>query len=175
MGRSMASRQRPVTNLAVLAKAKRPRPRPGDIFALRLMDLPYMFGRVVSRSARIGPMTDVIMCYVYNAQAATQTPPRSELRPDRLLLPPILTNDLPWTKGYFNVVETDELRPDELLPVHCFFDRLRNRFVDEQGTQLDSRREPCGRFALQSYRTIDDDLSDALGIPRAPEDDRVRP
>ena len=43
-------------------------------------------------------------------------------------------------------------------------------FVDENGRELKQRTEPCGEWGLVSYRWIDDHVSDAIEIPRAPED-----
>lgn len=35
--------------------------------------------------------------------------------------------------------------------------------------------EPWGRLGLKSYRKLDDDVSDALGIPRRPSDRQLMP
>jgi hypothetical protein len=55
----------------------------------------------------------------------------------------------------------------DVLPQHCFQDS-RGWYFDEQGNRLHAAVEPVGQWGLHSYRTIDDEISKALGIPPAP-------
>lgn len=86
------------TNLLVL-KPSRKRLVPGDIFALKPEGHPVYFGRVISTDARVGPFPGILI-YIHNASSnvADDVP---ELRRESLLVPPLITNRLPWTKGYF--------------------------------------------------------------------------
>ena len=43
--------------------------------------------------------------------------------------------------------------------------QVSGRYFDECGNPLESPVEPVGEFSLQSFRTIDDQVSDALEIP----------
>ena len=86
-----------------------------------------------------------------------------ELLREQLLVPPMMTNDLGWTKGYFEFVEHRELSPLNLLPQHCFKDSD-GRYFDEKSNRLRAPVEPVGQWGLQSFRTIDDDISKAIGI-----------
>ena len=86
-----------------------------------------------------------------------------------LLLPPIITNKQPWTKGYFETIANYPVRKDEQLEVHCFKDS-RGWYFNEQGKRLQGKTDPVGEWGLHSYRTIDDAISIALGIPLSPED-----
>lgn len=63
---------------------------------------------------------------------------------------------------------TRSLAEGDVLKQHCFKDSY-GHYYDEQSRELPGRIEPCGVWGLHSYRTIDDDISDALGIPRAPD------
>jgi hypothetical protein len=60
------------------------------------------------------------------------------------------------------------LSKDDLLARHCFWDAARGRYYDEDFKELPMPLEPCGDWGLHSFRTIDDALSEALGIPPAP-------
>jgi len=80
-----------------------------------------------------------------------------------------MTNRLPWSKGYFEFVENRSLGPTDVLPQHCFKDDVRWGYRDERGDRLERPVEPGGEWGLHSYRTIDDEISKALGIPLAPE------
>lgn len=87
------------------------------------------------------------------------------MRPDRLLVSPIMTNKLPWSKGYFETLANVPLGEDDVLDQHCFLDWT-GRYYDENLNELPGPREPVGEYGLASFRTIDDEVSDALGFER---------
>lgn len=131
----------------------------------------FLFGRVVSTTAEIGSIKDCVLLYIYRARAATKLAP-SELRPGELLVPPMMTNRLPWTKGYFEHLANRPLTSDDVLRTHCFVRAYANppQYFDESGRRLDGPVDPVGEFGLQSFRTIDDQISKALGIPLSPDE-----
>lgn len=162
----------PATNLRVL-KPSRKKPAAGDIFAMQLPDGSYLFGRVIGADLKDynrAPMPGSYLIYVYNVRSSEKDPDLNALLPDRLLLPPVFINRMPWTKGYFEDVGHEDLSPRLLLRQYCFWDAARSRYVDEQLNPLPRERQPCGDWGLSSYRWLDDQISDALGIPRVPED-----
>lgn len=163
----------PRTNLRVIRPSRRPL-RPGDVFRVLLPDELYRFGRVIRTDARwtcaegAGPVN---LLYIYRYASSTDDmPPRSELRPDKLLIPPVLTNRLGWSRGYFDTVDNIPLDDDDVLSVHCFKSSVYRdtQFFDEMSNALPGPTEPVGTHGLGSYATIDDSISDAVGIPRAP-------
>ena len=153
-------------NMRCLKKSRKP-PRGGDYFVLQVRDGEYIFGRVISSSARAGILDGCILIYIYRRFGT-----RRELRPclarDGLLVPPMLTNRLPWSRGYFENVGNEPLTNADVLLQHCFRDS-RGRFFDEMGRALSGETKPCGEFGLHSYRTIDDAISSAMGIPISPD------
>jgi hypothetical protein len=152
-------------NLAVLKKTRR-RPVAGDIFAMLPPDNRYLFGRVVRTDANVGGFPNSNLIYIYRARS-TRKDDVPFLCKNELLLPPGMTNNLPWSKGYFEFVKHEELGPDHILARHCFRD-IRGWYFDEEGHRLAAPVEtPVGTWGLHSYRTIDDEVSRALGIPLA--------
>jgi hypothetical protein len=160
-----------VTNMKVLKKSRK-RPRPGDIFVLQIEEGHFRFGRVIRVDARIGPLENCVLVYIFRAssQDKHQIP---ELSKDDLLVPPVMTNCLPWSKGYFEVVEHRPLHEQDILPIHCFLDCMFRHYYDDDGKRLPYRSEPCGVHGLAGYGAIDDDVSRALGVPLAPEDEGI--
>lgn len=158
------------TNLQVL-KPSRKAPRAGDVFVMQLPDDRYIFGRVVSTEAMAGPsMSGAILIYVYGRRFDSKVvPERPELSRDQLLVSPMMTNRLPWSKGYFETVAHWPLESGDVLPRHCFLSAARGRYFDEKGNELPGSIEPVGDYGVHSYRTIDDAVSAALGFDRAPE------
>jgi hypothetical protein len=159
------------TNLRVLKPSRR-KPRVGDVFAMRLPDEAYLFGRVVSTDARwtlaVGAGRAVLIYVFRDRTLSLELADRSVLRVDRLLVPPVMTNLLPWSRGYFQTVGNMPLGPGEVLLKHCFLDGARGRYYDEYGNELPRSVEPVGDYGLHSYRTIDDLVSEALRIPPVP-------
>jgi hypothetical protein len=158
-----------VTNLRPL-KPSRKKLQPGDVFAMQLPDGGYVFGRVIAADLQVerAPMPGSNLIYIYRTRSHDKLPQREELTVKQLLLPPIFINRLPWTKGYFETVAHWPLEPDDILPRHCFR-QFTGKYLDEFRRELPGPIEPCGEWGLASYRVIDDEVSDALGIPRVPE------
>jgi immunity protein 26 of polymorphic toxin system len=152
-------------HLTALQKSRRA-PEPGDIFAMLPPDGRYLFGRVISTDSA-GPMgVGCVLVYIYAIRSDTKNVVPDLLR-GQLLVPPLMTNKLPWSKGYFEHVEHRTLTPMDRLPQHCFRD-TRDWYFDEHGNRLDEPTSPVGSWGLDSFRTIDDEVSRALGIPLAP-------
>ncbi|TMO83854.1 Imm26 family immunity protein [Pseudoalteromonas ruthenica] len=156
-----------MTNMKRLKKNKQ-KPALGDIFSFQILDDKYHWGRVVSLTASVGGFDNCILIYIYKVQTETndEVP---ELITSDILLAPIATNELPWKKGYFNNFENKTLSSDDLLQVHCFYDVLFKKYFDDKGRQLESVYEPHGIYGLDSYRTIDDKVSEAIGLELAPD------
>jgi Immunity protein 26 len=158
------------TNLQIL-KPSRKRPNAGDIFVVSPSTRGYFFGRLIATDAQIGPMRNCHLLYLFATESKTKHPPSRLLIGD-LLMPPLMTNRLPWSRGYFETVSHREFLPGERLPVHCFQElgrKTSQRYWNEYNRELAERFEPCGIYALRSYRTIDDAVSQALGIPPIPD------
>jgi hypothetical protein len=142
----------------------------GDIFVMLPPDGKYLFGRVVSTSALAGPSMPANLIYVFKARSPVKSiPDASELRTDRFLIAPLMINRLPWSKGYFETLANRRLGEDEILKQHCFRSSEGRWYYDEHCRELSGPIEPCGRWGMHSYRTLDDDISKALGIPLAPD------
>ena len=153
-------------NLEKLQRSRK-KPNVGDVFAIRPKGQPYLFGRVICTNAEVGGFPRGILIYLYKTPSPSKTA-IPELRLDELLVAPLATNRLPWTHGYFETVSSRPLSASDRLRAHCFRD-FTGRYFDEMGRPLSGPVEPVGEFGLQSFRTIDDLVSDALGIERAHE------
>jgi len=154
------------TNLQVL-KPSRKRLHAGDVFVLQ-PDERYLFGRVINTNASAGWL-GCILIYVFRVRGTTkELPPRSELSPDKLLVPPIMTFRLMWSRGYFETIAEMPLELGDVLKQHCFRS-YGGKYYDELSNELPGPVEPIGVWGLSPYRSIDDEVSDALGIPRVPD------
>lgn len=156
-------------NLRTLNRS-RAKPATGDIFAMSPRVGLFLFGRVIRADLprELAPMPGSYLVYIYRHTSTAMEPDPTDLVPAALLLPPLFINQMPWSRGYFQAVGHWPLTDGDLLPRHCFWSASRGRYFDEDFNELSRPIEPCGDWALHSYRTLDDLVSDALGIPRAP-------
>ncbi|WP_407319893.1 immunity 26/phosphotriesterase HocA family protein [Isoptericola halotolerans] len=155
------------TNLKVL-KPSRKKVRRGDMFRMQLPDNTYLFGRVIGTpedtdAPLIGP---IYFIYIYSYRSTTgELPEPGHLSPSALLIAPVFTNRLAWTDGVFETIWSAMLTDEDKLNQHCFWTSNPDRYYDEFGNELAERSEPCALLGVTSYRTIDDRISKALGIP----------
>jgi len=153
------------TNLRVLHPSREKRIC-GDFFAYEMPDGVRRFGRLIARAVGLAfephPVQHLVYFFAGDQSGVFDV---SRLRRDRLLIPPLVVNQKPWTLGFFKRVARIPLAQDDILPVHCFYSAWRNKYFDETGRELPRRIEPCGEFGLHSYLTVDDALSAALEFP----------
>lgn len=154
-------------NLQVL-KPSRARPQAGDVFAFRPGGVDFMFGRVIRTDAQVGPrIRGLNLIYVYDVRAPSKEVDPAELTPDRLLLPPMMTNALPWVHGYFETIERKPVIDQDRLRGHVFASS-NGRFYDDEDHEVPAASGvPIGSYGVHSYQTIDDEISKALGLPVA--------
>ena len=155
-----------VTNLVVLRKNRKPI-RPGDFFVFKMIDERYRFGRVVITDISGDPWPGANLVYVYDSSASEpQLPPQDQLRPDRLLIPPLWINLQGWWRGYFQPLGNQPLTKSDVLNPHCFWESLTERFLDEHGNALSAThtREQCGVWGLSSHRGLESRVSKAIGL-----------
>lgn len=159
------------TNLVFLGKS-RPKLQVGDVFAFRLLDGPYRFGRVIIPDIKDSPLSKTNLVYIYSATSNNcDRPPLAEMTLDHLLVSPIFTNRQGWIRGYFVNVAHTEIGPEDQFDDYCFESVVMDRhwYFDLHGNRIPERFEPCGTWGVASHRTVDDLVSEAIGLPLAPD------
>ena len=140
----------------------RRRPKVGDVFEVEF-DEGRISGRVVRTDALVfvgAPGLNVL--YFFAGLAPAHDLETLNLSTDNLLIPPVLTNNLAWSRGYFHTIGHRPLGAREVLDQHCF-DAYGSGYFDEYGHQLSAPTEPVGVRGVQSFLTIEHELSIALG------------
>jgi hypothetical protein len=152
-------------------KGTRREPCVGDVFTFHVPNRGWLFGRVAAINCQ--GMPGCTLVYIYRGVHATTTPV-PVLDKQHLLIPPRFVFSHVWRQGYFVTVQKGPLRPGDLFEKHCF-DNTFGRYVDEHWNNIDIPFEPCGHTGIDGASSFDDDISDALGIPRIPEDQKRLP
>lgn len=162
----MTDFDRPV-NFRKIASSRK-RARVGDVFAMLMPDGQYIFGRVIAVDADPGVGADFPVVYIYKSRSSEPSVPHpADMRLSNLLVPPMIVNMLGWSRGYLSTIGNVPLGHDDVPPRLCFFDPMREEYVDQRGEPLESMVEPVGMFGVGNYSVLDDEISKALHIPLA--------
>lgn len=149
-------------------------PKEGDIFDVRIRDYRCP-GRVVCTMATaFSDASNAVLIYIFSPGSKDSAhTSRREIKTDRLLVPPMVTNKKPWTLHYFRTLANLDFMEDEILDRHRFefsYHGQHRAYFDEFANEVPDPAEIMGPWGLESYLTIDDTLSAALGVPLAPDD-----
>lgn len=136
------------------------RARVGDVFVLSVEDGKYLFGRVAKKGVLYRP---ALLLYIYAVEATKPSPVPESLARDSLLVPPILTNQIGFTEGFFQILSSGPIQPEDIFEKHCFVNPF-GAYLDEAGQRVDAPFEPLARTALAGYGAVGIRVVKALGI-----------
>lgn len=134
-------------------------------------DLLYIYGRVIRTEVNFEGFPAALIYVFKGTSNAKALPDRTVLRTSNILARPFLINRLGWSRGYFETIGNLPFEDGEIISPTPFRDLIKQDLVrDEYGNLLEKLPPgPCGFYGLSSYRVVDDEVSDALGIPQAPD------
>lgn len=84
------------------------------------------------------------------------------LEKEKLLIPPIIVNNQPWSRGYFETIGNVPVTESEKKLEFAFWDVLRKEYVDIHGKAVKNKPEYCGIYGLGSYGVVGKDVQKAL-------------
>ncbi|MGG7523012.1 Imm26 family immunity protein [bacterium BS0013] len=130
-------------------------PKEGDVFYFQLNDGRLGYGMVSLGKIDVGPFNNAIVIYLYN-NFTSSLQEDVKLAKDNLLLPPIITDNSCWKKGYFVTFKTIETSEVDVLSQHYFKNPVRNKIYDQHGVEIDSPIEnmPIGEESIQFYKSV---------------------
>ena len=139
----------------------------GNVFSLRYGESRYLFGRIIALDVAFGGFPGgCIRVHVYKKENDSDKIPEALIDSD-LLIAPQHINRLGFSRGYMPVVGNIPLCDADIRNDICYYDAARSRFVDELGQALGRPKKIVGEFGLGNYRTMDDKISEALGLSPA--------
>ena len=125
----------------------------GDIFRLSPYPDLFLWGRLIKKSKFFGLDALFNLVYIYDA-IGPERPPAALLTPSNLLIGPAVVNNLGWLRGYWQIVASGKLKPEDVLEEHRFI-RFRGTgnpddydIVDERGQVV--RGRPSNLRALSN-------------------------
>lgn len=138
-------------------------PEEGDVFVLQPQKNLFYFGKVIrtnlkSTDSFINGMT---LIYIYDGTCNEKVVPR-HFDEGELLIAPIIVNNQPWIKGYFEFVENISVSERERNLEFGFWDVLRQEYVDIQGKKIREKPKYCGIYGLGSYGIVGEEVREAI-------------
>lgn len=104
---------------AVKLCEKRQKAKVGDLFRLSPETGIYLWGRLIRKDRFFGVDANLNLVYIYDA-ISMEKPDTKLLKPSNLLIPPIVVNNLGWSRGYWQIMISGPLSPRDFLPNHRF-------------------------------------------------------
>ena len=147
---------------------KRRHPRAGDAFVYHPGNANFFWGRLLETPFSISWAKGHLILLYDVATTDTDRVPWEAIGSAQLLVPPIVINGTPWSKGYFRSVENRPMRPEESRhPI--FFVNHNRECVDSNGkSTVGSQLSPDAMlptFGLSNVRLVDELLKQRLGVP----------
>jgi len=130
-------------------------PKPGDIFATKVLGHGWVPVQVMQMNPALGTDTSLtlgneecFLVYIYNIIAESIEFDVTKIRPDNLLAPPLVLNRELWTCKYFVRVKNIELDESSFVQQHCFWDLGKHVFHDTFGRSIETMTWPCATSAV---------------------------
>lgn len=147
----------------------------GEVFGFTFVDPDLtLVGRVVRDDARIVGFHDGIYLLLYVYREVFDGDPADDmvfarLTPDKLLMPPVLTDRGGWTRGAFRRLGKFPLTPRLELPRHVFvhspgvfYDEYANRVYESQPVHGLAGAMGYNGLALRAFHALDLRTADGL-------------
>ena len=141
---------------AVRLVNKRQTAKVGDIFRLSPSEGIFLWGRLIKKSKFFGLNADFNLVYIFDAITPAQPSP-DLMSPQNLIIGPSVVNNLGWSRGYWEIVSSEPLKPTDILDNH-FFIRYHgtgsNRdfdIVDEQGRRVRTPKIQATKLAQSGF------------------------
>lgn len=133
----------------------RKRLREGDVFLLQPLPGVFYCGKIIRLrvESRDGFVNGMNLIYIYNRRSPDRSLP-DDLDAAPLLIPPVVVNRLPWSRGYFETIGNLPVTRRERELSFGFRDFLHKRFVDVSGAPLAGEPACWTDYGLAGYALV---------------------
>ena len=138
-------------------------PQKGDVFILQPQKNVFYFGKVIqtdleSADSFIKGMT---LIYIYDSACSEKVIPQ-HFDECELLIAPIIVNNQPWIKGYFETLDNISVSERERDLEFGFWDLLTQKYVDIHGKKIGKKPKYCSIYGLGSYGIVGEEVQKAI-------------
>lgn len=133
----------------------RERPKEGSIFLVQPFFNVYYYGKVIQTHIQSRDSC------VYDKCATDQSIPE-DLNDAGFLIPPVIINRLPWSRGYFETIKNARVTEREKSMSYGFWSFQKKMFVDVEGMPLTYKPQCWSDYGLASYAVVGEKIQIAL-------------
>ena len=150
-------------NDLIAMKKSSKKPQEGDVFVLQPLIGKFYFGKVIQTDLKsidsfINGMT---LIYIYNYCSIEKEIPL-ELEKEEFLIAPIIVNNQPWLKGYFETIGNKQVLENEKTVDFAFWDTLKKEYVDINGQVIKNKPQYWSIYGLGSYGVVGKEVRKAI-------------
>lgn len=135
----------------------------GDIFVLQPILGTFYYGKVIKTDLQSYDsfIRSMFLVFIYDYYSSKKEIVY-DLETNNLLIAPQIINKQPWLKGYFETIGNVGVTTWENNIDMGFWDILRERYVDINGTPLDVPPKVSSIYGLGSYGIVSKEVYKAL-------------
>ena len=138
-------------------------PQEGDVFVLQPISDIFYYGKVIRTNLKsvdsfINGMT---LIYIYKYCSINKGIPLG-LENEEFLIAPIIVNNQPWQKGYFETVGNVGISEKDKVADFAFWDVLKEEYVDINGQVIGSKPKYKSIYGLGSYGIVGKEVQKAI-------------
>ena len=147
----------------VLMKKSRKKPCVGDVFVLQPYEEKYYFGKVIQTNLESTDsfVKGMNLIYIYDF-CSNEKKMVDDFDSKELLISPMVVNNQPWIKGYFETIGSNAVTMREQNIDFGFWDVIREKYVDINRKELDKQPTYCSIFGLGSYGAVEKEFYKAI-------------
>lgn len=141
----------------------RKHPKEGDIFWVQPLMNMYYYGKVIQTQIQSidSLVNGMNLIFLYDKRA-TDHSILEDLSDAGFLIPPVIINKLPWSRGYFETIGSVPVTERDRSMSYGFWSFLKKRFVDVQGMPLANQPQYWSDYGLASYAIVGGKIQAAL-------------
>ena len=151
----------------IAMKKSSKKPEEGDVFILQPIDGIFYYGKVIktnliSVDSFINGMT---LIFIYQSCSIDKVIPHG-LENEEFLISPIIVNNQPWQKGYFETLGNVGVSEKERKADFAFWDVLKEEYVNISGQIIKEKPKYCSIYGLGSYGIVGKEVQKAIKIKK---------
>lgn len=140
-------------------------PKEGDVFVVQPIKGVYYYGKVIQTNVEsvdsfINGMT---LIYIYKCNSKNKIMPQT-MKDEEFLIAPIIVNNQPWKKGYFETIGNETVFEKEKNIDIAFWDVIREEFVGINGKLTEVRPQMWSIYGLGSYGIVGKEIQKAINM-----------
>lgn len=139
------------------------KPSEGDVFVLQPKKNIFYFGKVIQTNLKSVDsfVNGMSLIYIYKHCSMDKIIPHN-LEDSGLLIAPVIVNNQPWKKGYFETIGNIDVSASDKNINFAFWDVLKEDYIDIKGDIVKDKPQYWSIYGLGSYGVVGKEVQKAI-------------